>query len=360
MYSSFELQGLQCMLACHASMNSTLARNLIPKQRGFFFLFFAALPRKIKFKMSSDSVDKEVQEETRVTSVVDVLSKTVSGLKKNMSVVFQRMSGSLQHSLAMMDSMNSCMEEYVKNGLRTEVLLNRAAGSFDGALLSLKITARNSGRFPLTNIKLYIALKDSNGSVVTFSLSKEPNIETSCKRQKLSHGNEYVWRSHCTDKDDADTPPSSCEVGPLNLNAAAVMTWNIEINVARVAQYKGRLIARFPSPGTGSVLETGCCFDAGLIHQCHFCLDNLSCTTTPVSPVCTAPPLSGVSEGQLAAVRVVPLRRLLGIPARAAINEGALAALHGPGGAPVCIPLPDTHSLPGIALPNARVMSWRA
>ena len=140
----------------------------------------------------SDQIDAEENvnpNQPGVSSVVGVLAKTVSGLQQNMSVVFQRMAGSLQQSLSMMESMNTCMEEYVRSSIRMSVSVKspQSTNSSCEHRLRLFVTVRTIGKLPIPAIKLSIILKPMISSAEIPQLFVGPEPEAANKRQKLGH-----------------------------------------------------------------------------------------------------------------------------------------------------------------------------
>ena len=317
-------------------------------------------------KLENSTVQAPSERETPVSGVVGILASTVAGLQKNMSTVFLRMSGSLQQSLAMMDSMNSCMEEYVKNSVIASVSIKPAQATGDNGI-TLRIGVRNKGRFPISGIKLSVILKYRDGNSAKAVISEDPIIH-SRKRQKCSQSGisdvsevDLCWRS-CQSGNDVD---SSCEFGPLNLAPADGKSWDVELRLPEVTQYDGILLSCFPSPGSGNTLEAMSPFKVGLLHQCRHRPSTLKKESTPalprsasdnarpIGPLPSSATRCDTSESEARAIaRVAPLRRLLGIPARAAVAEGQLAVLDGPDGLPVrpktsyCYLPPPQTSLP--------------
>jgi hypothetical protein len=321
----------------------------------FFFVFCSNFQMsKVSYhdKENSSKVSEMLGNSDNISSdndglpgVVGILTKTVSGLQKNMSTVFQRMSGSLQQSLAMMDSMNSCMEEYVKSSLCTHVSVkpSRFFKSSGEPSIFLRIDVRNRGRFPLSDVKLAVDLESDDGTPVNALLFEDVDAHKR-KRRKLSQASHtatsdvndiscgLLWRS-CSANSETH---ACCELGPFKLGAGDDISWDIKLQTSKVAQYVGRLLASFPSPGSGSPLTVASSFTVLHIHQCRH---RLSCAgptvkgdTAPTEITSTAP---CHADGELAMARVVPLRQLLGIPARSAVSEGLLALLDGPDGLPV-------------------------
>ena len=124
-----------------------------------------------------------------------VLAKTVSGLQETMATAFQKMSGSLHQSLNMMNSMNECMEEYVRGNIKLNVDVCPANGSYthEGDRLSptLKITVLNTGRFPVRDLTLSLSLQTVDGSVVLCEICGQREAPPS-KRTRCSPMTEKV------------------------------------------------------------------------------------------------------------------------------------------------------------------------
>eukprot|EP00285_Hemiselmis_virescens_P007150 CAMPEP_0173397022 /NCGR_PEP_ID=MMETSP1356-20130122/37188_1 /TAXON_ID=77927 ORGANISM="Hemiselmis virescens, Strain PCC157" /NCGR_SAMPLE_ID=MMETSP1356 /ASSEMBLY_ACC=CAM_ASM_000847 /LENGTH=98 /DNA_ID=CAMNT_0014356185 /DNA_START=12 /DNA_END=304 /DNA_ORIENTATION=- len=77
-----------------------------------------------------------------------------------------KMTSSLKQSLAMMNQMNTCMEEYVRSGLvLSATLSNPKAHSADGtAGPILTVSARNTSRVPMSGVTLSVSLKTAAGA----------------------------------------------------------------------------------------------------------------------------------------------------------------------------------------------------
>ena len=265
-----------------------------------------------------------------------------------MSVVFQRMAGSLQQSLSMMESMNTCMEEYVRNSIRMNVAVKfpRSSNSNCEHRLRLYVSISNIGKLPISAIKLSIMLKTMNGGIELPQLLVDHEPEVLNKRPKLAHpsrsgtSSPLAWRQFLS---DSDNPAGTCcEVGPLDLAPMKDMVWDIELRLPQAAQYDGCLAARFPSPGTGAILEAQARFDVFLLHQCRRRSDfgegvapMQGGANTDAGPARAGGDGGVKGSGRQTAARVSGLRRLLAIPARNAVAEGRLAGLDGPDGLPV-------------------------
>jgi hypothetical protein len=133
------------------------------------------------------------------------------------------MAGSRQQSLSMMESMNTCMEEYVRNSIRLNVAVRfpHSTNSSHEHRLRLCVTLINVGKLPISAIKLSIILKPMISNTEVPQLLVVPEPEAASKRQKLAHpsrgsSSPPAWRQFLSDPDNpTDT---CCEVGPIDLN----------------------------------------------------------------------------------------------------------------------------------------------
>jgi hypothetical protein len=197
---------------------------------------------------------------------------------------------------------------------------------------------------PISSIKLSMILRPMISGTESPQLFLGPEPQAANKRQKLAPPSlglsPPVWRQVLSDPDNFTG--TCCEVGPLDLAPMKTMAWDLELRLPQAAQYDGCLVASFPSPGTGAILEAQARFDVFLLHQCHrraeLAADGAPThggAGTDAGPARAAGDCLVVGGGRRTVARVSGLRRLLAIPARNAVAEGRLAGLDGPDGRPV-------------------------
>jgi hypothetical protein len=83
-------------------------------------------------------------------------------------------------TVGMMNSMNSCMEEYIRSSLVLRVQVQRANYSTKENRPRLDITASNSGKMPLANVEIYVSMtsplccSEKHMKFLTLSLCSDP------------------------------------------------------------------------------------------------------------------------------------------------------------------------------------------
>ena len=248
-----------------------------------------------------------------VGPVVTVLAKTVAGLQDTMGVAYQRMAGSLQQSLQMMQQMNDCMEHYMQGGLAMKlsplphsrgavsfenVKASRAAGqgfprprSQDGRVAlggggcAVRIVLKNAIKFPMMKMVLTLTCSGAPGDgsdadAVPFVVLQP---SAAAKRQRRAVAGDDTAAHHAAGPllsfSPADDRRSLDEIaeGPgrgtnecMGMDEGACTRWQADaislepqaeqealvfVSFADCAPRWLRVAAVLPSPGTGKLLE---------------------------------------------------------------------------------------------------------
>ncbi|RKP08350.1 hypothetical protein THASP1DRAFT_29846 [Thamnocephalis sphaerospora] len=189
-----------------------------------------------------------------MAEVVGVLQQSVAGVQSSFTHVYATLATSLKQSAEMAQSMNMVMEQFMISNLKIYTTIVPRVSGATGPTLKLRMV--NTGPFPIPQISCAIQFtkrsEEETTSCISISRPALPQAE---------HASSSTQVDLLATKDAAPAPP--CALHPRQQ-----MTDTVLLTPDQLGQFNGKVIASFPSPGSGRQLTVVHAFGVYLIDQC--------------------------------------------------------------------------------------------